>query len=179
MNWIHSLLQVYDVKYWFMNLYKLKYSFHLICIAQSSECPVYANAEFAVFGNWPCWKNIFQLIMTGQRKPPTSSSTWQWLVWLGQCPVTDGWLGQRLTSVSSFSSTSLAFSVWILSEPATAPLPPSFWSSNTVATIGSICQPHGEVSLSASSACSSQVHRCSSFSSSHLSFHCLSPFLAF
>lgn len=97
-------------------------------------------------------------------------------VWLGQFPVTDGRLGQRLTSVSSFSSSSLAFSVWRLSEPATPPLIPSPWPSCTVATIGSICQPHGEVSLSTNSAYSGQVPRLLSVSSSHPFFLCHSPF---
>lgn len=97
---------------------------------------VHTVAWLAMAGSQPCWKDSFQLIMTGQRKPPTSFATWRGPVQLGRLPVTDGWLGQGLTSVSSFSST---FSSWILSEPDAPPLTASLRSSRTVATIGSIC----------------------------------------
>lgn len=94
---------------------------------------VHTVAWLTMAGSQPCWKDSFQLIMTGQRKPPTSFATWRGPVRLGRLPVTDGWLGRRTTSVSSFSSIRRAFSRWIL------PLTASLRSSCTVATIASIC----------------------------------------
>lgn len=108
-----------------------------VCFTHLSS--VHTVAWLAMAGSQPCWKDSFQLIMSGQRKPPTSFTTWRGPVRLGRLPVTDGWLGQRLTSVSSFGSIGRAFSRWILSEPDSQPLTVSLWSSCTVATIGSIC----------------------------------------
>lgn len=89
-----------------------------VCFAHLSSVHTVA---LTAAGSQPCWKDSFQLIMTGQRKPPTSFHHMTGPVRLGRLPVTDGWLGQRLTSVSSFSSIRRAFSRGILSEPGTPP----------------------------------------------------------
>lgn len=108
-----------------------------VCFVHLSS--VHTVAWLALAGSQPCGEDSFQLIMTGQRKPPTSFATWRGPVRLGRLPVTDGWLGQRLTSVSSFSGIRRAFSRRILSEPDAPPLTASPPSSRPATTIGSIC----------------------------------------
>lgn len=98
-----------------------------VCFIHLSS--VHTDAWLAMAGSQPCWKDSSQLVMTGQRKPPTSFTTWWAPVQLGRLPVTDGCLGRRLTSVSSFGSTRHTFSRWILWEPdarAADRVPPVF-----------------------------------------------------
>lgn len=142
--------------------------FHVQYIRNICLCSVYTNAWLAAVGNRPCWKDSFQLIMTGQDKSPTTFAAWQASVtWPVSC---DRWLTWPETDICITLQLRqpCLFPVRRPSEPAAPPLIPSPWRPCTVATISSICQPHGEVSLSTCSASSSPVPRLLSVSSSHL-----------
>ena len=138
---------------------------------------VYTSARLAAAGNRPCWKDTSQLIMTGHHKSPAAFAAWR-----GQCDLAG----------SPWQMADLAgdWHLYHPSAPSASPLlckgcqsqPLLLWFPApslpcAAATIGSICQPHGEVSLSTSSAHSSQAPRLLSFSSLALFSLCHSLFI--
>lgn len=97
-----------------------------VCFAHLSSVHTVA---LTAAGSQPCWKDSFQLIMTGQRKPPTSFATWR-----GRCDLA--------SSLWQMADLARDWHLYHPSAPSDAPFEADCAGarrSYTVTTIGSIC----------------------------------------